>query len=223
MDVTAELTRLSGLQQLQAIFAGKTGYAGIVKTLDLHPVSAEEGFVVFEGSPTQAVYNPLGSVHGGYAASLLDTVMGCAVHSRLQAGQGYTTLELKIAYHRALTDLSGPVRAEGRVISFGRRAAFGGHAERQGWQSVRHRDDDVLGVWSVTGGGTRPFESKRTRRRTDQLIVHHSKIGWSMSAMGSKAPGSSQQQVWPMSATPRKRRRPFSGLRVAKGQQWKSS
>ena len=59
-----------GLQQLQAIFAGKTGYAGIVKTLDLHPVSAEEGFVVFEGSPTQAVYNPLGSVHGGYAATL---------------------------------------------------------------------------------------------------------------------------------------------------------
>jgi uncharacterized protein (TIGR00369 family) len=124
MDATTELTRLSGLQQLQAIFAGKTGYAGIVKTLDLHPVSAEEGFVVFEGSPTQAVYNPLGSVHGGYAATLLDTVMGCAVHSCLQAGQGYTTLELKIAYHRALTDSSGPVRAEGRVISFGRRAAF---------------------------------------------------------------------------------------------------
>ena len=109
MDVTAELTRLSGLQQLQAIFAGKTGYAGIVKTLDLHPVSAEEGFVVFEGSPTQAVYNPLGSVHGGYAATLLDTVMGCAVHSRLQAGQGFTTLELKIAYHRALPGkLSSP-------------------------------------------------------------------------------------------------------------------
>ena len=124
MDATTELTGLSGLQQLQAIFAGKTGYAGIVKTLHLHPVSAEEGFVVFEGSPTQAVYNPLGSVHGGYAATLLDTVMGCAVHSRLQAGQGYTTLELKIAYHRALTDSSGPVRAEGRVISFGRRAAF---------------------------------------------------------------------------------------------------
>jgi hypothetical protein len=55
MDVTAELTRLSGLQQLQAIFAGKTGYAGMVKTLDLHPVSAEEGFVVFEGSTGQAL------------------------------------------------------------------------------------------------------------------------------------------------------------------------
>ena len=81
MDATTELTRLSGLQQLQGIFAGKTGYAGIVKTLDLHPVSAEEGFVVFEGTPSQAVYNPLGSVHGGYAATLLDTVMGCAVHA----------------------------------------------------------------------------------------------------------------------------------------------
>ena len=64
MDATTELSKLSGLQQLQAIFAGKTGYAGIVKTLDLHPVSAEEGFVALEGSPTQAVYNPLGSVHG---------------------------------------------------------------------------------------------------------------------------------------------------------------
>jgi hypothetical protein len=59
MDATSELSKLSGLQQLQAIFADKTGYAGIVKMLDLKPVSAEEGFVVFEGSPTQAVYNPV--------------------------------------------------------------------------------------------------------------------------------------------------------------------
>jgi uncharacterized protein (TIGR00369 family) len=64
----------------------RSGYAGIVKTLDLHPVSAEEGFVVFEGSPTQAVYNPLGSVHGGYAATLLDTVMGCAVQRLYHTG-----------------------------------------------------------------------------------------------------------------------------------------
>ena len=124
MNATADMPTLSGLEQLRAIFAGKTGYEGIVKTLDLHAVSAEEGFVVFEGSPTKAVYNPIGSVHGGYAATLLDTVMGCAVHSRLQAGQGYTTLELKVAYHRGLTDSSGPVRAEGRVISLGKRAAF---------------------------------------------------------------------------------------------------
>jgi uncharacterized protein (TIGR00369 family) len=124
MNANADFATLSGLEQLRAIFAGKTGYEGIVKTLDLHPVSAEEGVVVFEGSPTKAVYNPIGSVHGGYAATLLDTVTGCAVHSRLKAGQRYTTLELKVAYHRALTDASGPVRAEGRVVSFGRRAAF---------------------------------------------------------------------------------------------------
>jgi uncharacterized protein (TIGR00369 family) len=119
-----EFRALSGLEQLRAIFAGKTDYEGIIKTLGLRPVSAEEGLVVFEGSPTQAVYNPIGSVHGGYAATLLDTVTGCAVHSRLKAGQGYTTLELKVAYHRALTDKSGPVRAEGRVVSLGRRAGF---------------------------------------------------------------------------------------------------
>ena len=124
MNATADMPTLSGLEQLRAIFAGRTGYEGIVKTLDLRPVSAEEGFVVFEGSPTKAVYNPIGSVHGGYAATLLDTVMGCAVHSRMKAGQAYTTLELKIAYHRALTEASAPVRAEGSIVSLGRRAAF---------------------------------------------------------------------------------------------------
>jgi hypothetical protein len=67
----AIFTKLSGLQQLQAIFAGKTGYKGIVKKLDLHSVSAEQGCVVFAGSSTPAVYNPLGSVHGGYAANFL--------------------------------------------------------------------------------------------------------------------------------------------------------
>ena len=101
MRAAAQAAGLSGLDQIRAIFAGETGYEGMVKTLDLHPVSAEEGFVVFEGSPTRAVYNPMGSVHGGY-----------------------TTLELKIAYHRALTEASGPVRAEGVVVSIGKRAAF---------------------------------------------------------------------------------------------------
>ena len=124
MNALAELAGLSGLEQLRAIFAGRTGYDGIVNLLDLHPVSAEEGLVVFEGSPTKAVYNPIGTVHGGYTATLLDSAMGCAVHSCLKTGQAYTTLELKISYHRALTEASGPVRAEGRVLSIGRRAAF---------------------------------------------------------------------------------------------------
>ncbi|MEI9929088.1 MAG: PaaI family thioesterase [Rhizomicrobium sp.] len=124
MDAMIERPAPSGLEQIRAIFDGRAGYSGIVQLMKLAPVSAEEGFVVFEGNPDRSVYNPIGSVHGGYAATLLDTVMGCAVHTRLKADQGYTTLELKIAYHRALTDKSGPVRAEGKVTSLGRRAAF---------------------------------------------------------------------------------------------------
>jgi uncharacterized protein (TIGR00369 family) len=114
----------SGLEQLRQIFFGATPYKGIGKTLDFRPVELEAGRVVFEGNPDERFYNPIGTVHGGYAATLLDSAVGCAVHSRLSAGQGYTTLELKIAYHRALTRESGPVRAEGTVISLGRRAAF---------------------------------------------------------------------------------------------------
>jgi uncharacterized protein (TIGR00369 family) len=103
---------------------GTSTYLGIAHLLDFKPVEVEEGFVVFEGHPSKAVYNPIGSVHGGYAATLLDSAMGCAVHTMLKAGQGYTTLELKVAYHRAMSDASGPVRAEGKVISLGRKAAF---------------------------------------------------------------------------------------------------
>ncbi len=122
MNASVDFRELSGLEQLKAAFAGTI--RGIGKTLNFHPATLEEGLVVFEGYPDTSVYNPIGTVHGGYAATLLDSAMGCAVHSRLKAGQGYTTLELKIAYHRALTDKSGPVRAEGKVISLGRRAAF---------------------------------------------------------------------------------------------------
>lgn len=122
-DATA-LRSLSGIEQLRAVFDGKTDWKGIGKTLDFRAAHLEEGFVVFEGHPTKAVYNPIGTVHGGYAATLLDSAVGCATHSMLKAGQGYTTLELKVAYHRALTEESGPVRAEGRVTSLGRRAAF---------------------------------------------------------------------------------------------------
>ncbi|HEY1631553.1 MAG TPA: PaaI family thioesterase [Rhizomicrobium sp.] len=124
MNASADLSQLSGLEQIRAVFAGQTGYQGIVKTLGLTPVSAEDGAVVFEGNPGREVYNPIGAVHGGYAATMLDSAMGCAVHTKMKPGQGYTTLELKVAYHRALKDTSGPVRAEGRVISLGRRAAF---------------------------------------------------------------------------------------------------
>ena len=124
MSLAAEQTvERTGLEQLKALIAGERR-PGIVETLDFEFVEVEEGLAVFEGVPGLAAYNPIGTVHGGYAATLLDSAMGCAVHTRMKAGQGYTTLELSIAYHRALKDTSGPVRAEGRVISLGRRAAF---------------------------------------------------------------------------------------------------
>jgi uncharacterized protein (TIGR00369 family) len=113
----------TGLEQLQAFMA--TGHmGGIGHSLRFTMVEIEAGRAVFEGDPGAHAYNPIGTVHGGYAAALLDSACGCAVHSALSAGKGYTTLELKVAYHKAMTDKTGPVRAEGRVITLGRRAAF---------------------------------------------------------------------------------------------------
>ena len=113
----------SGLEQLQALVqAGQR--PGIGESLDFTLVEIEPGRAVFEGVPGRHAYNPLGTVQGGYAATLLDSACGCAVHSRLSADQSYTTLELKVAYHKAMTAETGPVRAIGTLLSFGRRAAF---------------------------------------------------------------------------------------------------
>jgi uncharacterized protein (TIGR00369 family) len=114
---------LSGLEQLHALMA-QGEWAGISRLLGFRLVEVEDGRAVFEGTPSEKVYNPIGTVHGGYAATLLDSACGIAVHSKLAPGQGYTTLELKIAYHKAMTAKTGIVRAEGRIMSFGRRAAF---------------------------------------------------------------------------------------------------
>lgn len=114
---------LSGLEQLRFLMA-QGANAPIGNTLRFTLIEIDEGRAVFEGKPDRSVYNPIGTVHGGYAATLLDSACGCATHSRLNSGQGYTTLELKIAYHRPLSDTSGPVRAEAQVVSIGRRVAF---------------------------------------------------------------------------------------------------
>ena len=114
---------LSGVEQLRALMtAGRM--PGIGRSLQFTLTEVEEGRVVFEGVPGEHAYNPIGMVHGGYAATLLDSACGCAVHSRLSPGQGYTTLELKVAYHKAITVKTGLVRAVGTVASIGRRAAF---------------------------------------------------------------------------------------------------
>jgi uncharacterized protein (TIGR00369 family) len=114
---------MTGLQQLQALIA-RGWKGGIGQSLGFKLTEVSEGRAVFEGEPGPSVYNPIGSVHGGYAATLLDSACGCATHTRLSATQGYTTLELKVAYHKGMTDQTGPVFAEGRVVSIGRRVAF---------------------------------------------------------------------------------------------------
>jgi uncharacterized protein (TIGR00369 family) len=114
---------LTGLEQLRALMASGRR-PGIAESLDFALVEIDAGRAVFEGTPGQHAYNPIGMVHGGYAATLLDSACGCAVHSRLAAGQSYATLELKVAYHKALTSQTGPLRAEGLVFTMGRRVAF---------------------------------------------------------------------------------------------------
>lgn len=116
-------TGLTGLEQLRALMsAGRR--PGIGVSLDFTLVDVEEGSAAFEGVPGEHAYNPIGSVHGGYAATLLDSACGCAVHSKLAADQSYTTLELKVSYLKAMTKNTGRVRAEGRVTQIGRRVAF---------------------------------------------------------------------------------------------------
>jgi uncharacterized protein (TIGR00369 family) len=110
---------LTGIEQLRA-FISSGQRPGIAVSLAIQLVEIEDGFAAFEGIPGVHAYNPLGTVHGGYAATLLDSACGCAVHSKLAAGDSYTTLELKIAYHKAISEKTGRVRAEARVLSFGR-------------------------------------------------------------------------------------------------------
>ena len=114
---------MNGIEQLRAfILSGQR--IGIAVSLAFKLVEVDDGFAAFEGIPGLHVYNPLGTVHGGYAATLLDSACGCAVHTKLSGGDSYTTLELKIAYHKAISEKTGKVRAEGRVLTFGRRVAF---------------------------------------------------------------------------------------------------
>ena len=113
----------TGLEVFEAIFSGELPRPPIGDTLDIVPIRIEYGAAVFQGTPSQRHYNPLGTVHGGWFATLLDSAVGCAVHSTLPAGKGYTTLELKLNIVRALTVSVPLVRAEGKVLHVGRQVA----------------------------------------------------------------------------------------------------
>jgi uncharacterized protein (TIGR00369 family) len=114
---------LRGLDFLEAIRDEQLPPAPIQRLLDFTLTEVDEGRVVFTGAPAEQHYNPIGVVHGGFAATLLDSAMGAAVHSTLPAGQGYTTLETKFNLVRPVTADTGAVRAEGSVVHRGRQVA----------------------------------------------------------------------------------------------------
>lgn len=113
----------TGMQIFEAMFAGELPYPPIGETLDFLPVEITPGRAVFQGRPSFKHYNPLGTVHGGWIASLLDSCVGCSVHSTLPAGKSYTTAELKINYVRPVTTRTPLLRATGTVIHVGGRMA----------------------------------------------------------------------------------------------------
>ena len=117
------MKQVSGLESLRQAFGDAQRAAPIGRLMDFRTVSIDFGRVVFEGEPAEFHYNPIGTVHGGYAATLLDSCMGCSVHSALKVGYGYTTVELKVNYVRALTAATGTVTAEGKIINVGSRIA----------------------------------------------------------------------------------------------------
>ncbi|MEZ5844150.1 MAG: PaaI family thioesterase [Hyphomicrobiaceae bacterium] len=111
---------MSGFEFLTAIAEGRLPQPPIAATLGFQLVEVAEGRVVFEGLPELRHYNPIGTVHGGFAATLLDSCMACAVHTTVPQGHAYTSLEIKVNFVRPITEATGPVRAVGRIIHAGR-------------------------------------------------------------------------------------------------------
>ncbi|THU00275.1 PaaI family thioesterase [Lampropedia puyangensis] len=113
----------SGLEIMQGMLKGELPYAEIAKTLGFGLIAVEHGYALFQGEPQQAYLNPLGTIHGGWFATLLDSALGCAVHSSLPVGSAYTTAELSINMVRAITPKVPRVRAEGKIIHSGKQLA----------------------------------------------------------------------------------------------------
>ena len=120
----ADVARLSGLEFFSAIGRGELPSVPIGASMDFYPVEYEAGRFVFQGRPSVKFLNPMGTIHGGWIAALLDSAVACAIHTTLPAGRAQTTAELKISYLRALLPDTPLVRAEGKVITAGRQLGF---------------------------------------------------------------------------------------------------
>ncbi len=119
----ATVANMTGLQVMQGMLAGEMPYPHICDTLDFAIVEVDVGRVVFQGTPQLKHFNPMGGVHGGWYATLLDSALGCAVQTLMPAGRGYTTAELSVNIVRAATLKTGPLRAIGTVLHGGRQLA----------------------------------------------------------------------------------------------------
>ncbi|MGD0312625.1 MAG: PaaI family thioesterase [Acidimicrobiales bacterium] len=115
---------MSGLDFLRALQNGTLPPAPIASLFLMVPTEVDDGLVVFECRPDESAYNPIGVVHGGLVCTLADTVTGCAVHSTLESGVSYTSVDINVSYLRPVTRHSGVLRATGRVAKRGRRVAF---------------------------------------------------------------------------------------------------
>src|SRR3954452_23277718 len=123
MASAAAGTEMAGIDYMRAIVSGEVPPPPIAVTMRLGPVEVEEGRAVFAGEPGEEHYNPIGVVHGGYAATLLDSALGCAVHTTLPAGVGYTSLGLEAKFVRPITRDTGRVLCEATVLYRGRKQA----------------------------------------------------------------------------------------------------
>jgi uncharacterized protein (TIGR00369 family) len=119
----AQVAGKSGLELMQSMLRGEMPFAAIGKTLDFSLMEVSEGRALFQGAPGPAHFNPMGGIHGGWYATLLDSALGCAVHTLMPAGRGYTTAELSVNIVKAISPKVSRVRAEGKVIHCGRQLA----------------------------------------------------------------------------------------------------
>ena len=120
----AQLPALDGLDFMRKIATGEIPGAPIASHLNMTLTEVDRGTVTFEGIPDESHYNPIGTVHGGFVCTLLDSALGCAVHTTLPAGTGYTSLEIKVSFLRPVSAGSGPLTCTGQVVKPGRRVAF---------------------------------------------------------------------------------------------------
>jgi uncharacterized protein (TIGR00369 family) len=118
-----QILHLSGMEQMQALLRGELPYAEIAKTLDFTIIEVSEGRAVFQGTPGPTHRNPMGGIHGGWYATLLDSALGCAVHTMMLPGRSYTTAELSVNLVKAISPKVQRIRAEGTVIHCGRQLA----------------------------------------------------------------------------------------------------